>query len=54
VDRAAQRRAAHILQRGRLVEVPDALHELFMETDDRRAYVWWAFDDLLRQVASSS
>ncbi len=53
VDRPAQRRAAHLLPRGRLVEVPGALHELLMETDELRTYVWWAFDDLLRQTASS-
>ena len=47
VDRAAQRRAAHVLPRGRLVEVPGAFHEVLMETDERRAHFWWAFDDLV-------
>jgi lysophospholipase len=46
VDRAAQRRAVHHLPRGRLVEVPGSLHEILMEQDDRRAYFWWAFDEV--------
>jgi lysophospholipase len=50
VDRAAQRRAARLLPRGRLVEVPGAYHEILMETDERRAFFWWAFDDLAREL----
>lgn len=46
VDNAALRRAAQLLPGGRLVEVPGAHHEILMETDDRRAFFWWAFDDL--------
>jgi lysophospholipase len=46
VDNGALRRAALLLPRGRLVEVPGALHEILMESDERRAYFWWAFDEL--------
>lgn len=51
VDNAAARRAALLLPRGRLVEVPGARHEILVETDDRRAFFWWAFDDLLGSLA---
>jgi alpha-beta hydrolase superfamily lysophospholipase len=50
VDAAAHRRAVHLLPRGRLVEVPGAFHEILMETDERRAFFWWAFDDLVREL----
>ena len=50
VDNAAVRRAALLLPRGRLVEVPGAHHEILMETDERRAFFWWAFDDLLASL----
>ena len=52
VDPAALRRAALLLPRGRLVEVPGAFHEILMETDERRAYFWWAFDDLAAAVGA--
>jgi lysophospholipase len=50
VHPAALRRAAQLLPRGRLVEVPGAFHEILMETDERRAFFWWAFDDLAREL----
>jgi alpha-beta hydrolase superfamily lysophospholipase len=50
VDNAALRRAARWLPRGRLVEVPGARHEILMETDERRAFFWWAFDDLVASL----
>ena len=50
VDTAALRRAALLLPRGRLVEVPGAYHEILMETDERRAFFWWAFDDLAMEL----
>jgi lysophospholipase len=53
VDAAALRRAALLLPRGRLIEVPGAFHEILMETDDRRAFFWWAFDDLARDLCRS-
>lgn len=51
VDTRALRRAAHLLPRGRFVEVPGAYHEILMETDERRAFFWWAFDDLVMEFA---
>ena len=48
----ALRRAALHLPRGRLVEVPGAYHEILMETDERRAFFWWAFDDLVSDLAA--
>jgi len=50
VDAAAHRRAALLLPRGRLVEVPGSFHEILMETDQRRAFFWWAFDDLVAEL----
>ena len=50
VDTAALRRAALLLPRGRLVEVPGAYHEILMETDERRAFFWWACDDLATEL----
>ena len=46
-----QRAAAARLTRGRYVEVADAFHELLIETDDRRAQFWRAFDELAAEVA---
>jgi lysophospholipase len=43
---APQRRAAARLPAGRYVEVPEAFHEILMETDARRAVFWRAFDEL--------
>jgi len=50
VDNSALRRAALWLPRGRLVEVPGSRHEILMETDERRTFFWWAFDDLLASL----
>ena len=47
-----QRAAAARLPRGRYVEVADAYHELLLETDDRRAVFWRAFDDLAETVGA--
>jgi lysophospholipase len=44
VDNAAARAFAAKVEGARLVEVPGAFHELLMETDERRAVVWAAFD----------
>ena len=51
VDNAALRRAAHLLPQGRFIEVPGAYHEILMETDERRAQFWWAFDELAAAIA---
>jgi lysophospholipase len=46
VDSAASRRAAGALPRGRYVLAEAAFHEVLMETDERRAVFWRAFDEL--------
>ena len=51
VDNTAQRRAAAALPNARLVTVPGALHEILMETDDRRAVFWTEFDAVADAVA---
>ncbi len=45
------RQAARRLPRGDYVEVPGALHEILMETDDRRALFWAAFNRLAAQIS---
>jgi lysophospholipase len=40
--------------RGRYVEVPESFHEVLMETDDRRAIFWRAFDELCGEVLPGS
>ena len=50
VNSSAQRAAAGRLPRGRFVETPDAFHELLLESDERRAVFWRAFDDLTDEV----
>ena len=44
--------AAKRIPRGRYVEVPDALHEVIMETDDKRAVFLDAFDAMAAEVGS--
>ena len=51
VEVAAQARAAGRLPDARHLVVPGARHELLMETDDRRAVFWAAFDALAQRVA---
>ena len=46
----AQRAAAANLPDGKFVSVVGAEHEILMETDDKRAQFWTAFDDLVRRV----
>ena len=36
---------------GRYVEIPDAFHEILIETDARRAVFWKAFDETIETVA---
>ena len=38
------RRFIRRLQQGRLIDIPDARHEIFKERDDLRAWLWAAFD----------
>jgi lysophospholipase len=38
------------LSKGRYVEITDAFHEILIETDDRRAVFWQAFDETVAAV----
>ena len=51
VSTEAQSAAAARLSRGRYVEVPDALHEILMETDALRAPFWREFDALAASIS---
>jgi len=51
VEVAAQARTAKALPDARHLVVPGARHELLMETDERRAVFWAAFDDLADKAA---
>lgn len=51
VDNGAQAAAAARLPHGRYVEIPGALHEILMETDDLRAPFWRAFDALVGSIS---
>jgi lysophospholipase len=53
VDNAALAAAAERLPRARLVEVPGALHELMMETDDKRAAFFAAFDAQAQEIIAT-
>ena len=52
VINAASRAAARRLPHGRYIEIPDARHELLMETDDKRNAFWRAFDEAAAEVTS--
>lgn len=51
---SVSRTAAARLPAGRYAEAPGAFHEILMETDERRAVFWTAFDALLAEVTSPS
>jgi lysophospholipase len=53
VDSAAIRSFVARVPRGRCIEVADSFHEVLMETDDRRARFWQAFDELAGQVLAT-
>jgi lysophospholipase len=42
---ADEKSIAGRIPKGRYVEIPDAFHEILIETDDRRAVFWKAFDE---------
>jgi len=44
-------RVAARLPNGRYVEVDGAYHEILMETDERRAVFWAAFDELAARLS---
>ena len=48
------RDAARRLPRGSYVEIPDARHEILMETDNRRDQFWREFDILADEISSPS
>lgn len=50
VDNGAQDQVARSLPDGKLVVVKGALHEILMETDDKRAVFWAEFDALTSRV----
>ncbi len=47
VDNRAARRLVRRMPQARLVEIPDALHEILHERDEVRAAFWRAFDDFV-------
>jgi lysophospholipase len=47
---ADEKAIAGRLRKGRYVEIPDAFHEILIETDDRRAVFWKAFDETVEPV----
>jgi lysophospholipase len=51
VDNEGQTRVAERLPRCRLVKIPNAFHEILMETDDIRAIFWREFDALAASIA---
>jgi lysophospholipase len=54
IDNAGQRQVAARLPNGRYLEIPEAFHEILMETDDIRAIFWREFDALAKSVISQS
>jgi lysophospholipase len=48
---ADEKSIASRMPKGRYVEIPDAFHEILIETDDRRAMFWKAFDETVDGVA---
>jgi lysophospholipase len=47
---ADEKSIAGRIPQGRYVEIPDAFHEILIETDDRRAMFWKAFDETVEGV----
>ncbi|CAN5116603.1 alpha/beta hydrolase [soil metagenome] len=47
---ADEKSIADRLPHGRYVEIPDAFHEILIETDERRAVFWKAFDEAVGAV----
>jgi lysophospholipase len=47
---ADEKSIASRVPKGRYVEIPDAFHEILIETDDRRAVFWKAFDETVGVV----
>jgi lysophospholipase len=47
-------KVAKRLRKCRYVEIPDAWHEILMETDDIRAIWWREFDGLVERVGAGA
>jgi lysophospholipase len=54
VDNAALRTTVERLPHARLVEVSGSLHEILMETDDKRAQFFDAFDEAVAELAPTT
>lgn len=50
VKKSSQRKLARRFREGKVVTVEGAAHEILMETDERRAVFWKAFDDMCRRA----
>jgi lysophospholipase len=50
VKKSAQRKLARRFKYGKLLTVQGAGHEILMETDERRAEFWKAFEDMCRRA----
>jgi lysophospholipase len=53
VSSAAIRSFVGRVPRGRYIEVPGSFHEILVETDERRALFWRAFDELADEALAS-
>ena len=51
VDLTCERRFAAMVPNGRYLEIPQARHEILMETDEVRALFWREFDALVLRLA---
>jgi lysophospholipase len=51
VDNRRQQDIVEMLPNAKLVPVANAKHEILMETDEVRAQLWFAFDELADQAA---
>jgi lysophospholipase len=54
VDSYGQKRVAAHLPHGRYLEIPEAFHEILMETDDIRGIFWREFDALAASISPSA
>ena len=54
VDSYGQKRVADHLPHGRYLEIPEAFHEILMETDDIRGIFWREFDALAASISPSA
>jgi lysophospholipase len=54
IDNEGQKLIAGRLPKGHYVEIPEAFHEILMETDDIRAVFWREFDALAASISPSA